>query len=144
MKLGNPYVLFEGEQQSCGTCPNCLGKHIFPSVSKEGMKTILFGIYLCGPHQMTGRHTPPCVWRSIYNYPNAGQILLRSCSSRTTPLFRTIKRILMYQLIASCIIDIQFDQNENDILLGLGRANETTTELAMNVDSFWDNLNLST
>ena len=50
----------------------------------------------------------------------------------------------MFQLIALQVIDIQFDQNENDIILGLGKANDTTTELAMNVDALWDHLNLST
>ena len=46
-KLGNPYILVvEGEQERCGTCPNCLGKKTFPSVSKDGMKTILFDIFL--------------------------------------------------------------------------------------------------
>ena len=42
-KLGNPDVLVEGEHKRCGTCPNCLGKQIFPSVS--GMKTILFDFF---------------------------------------------------------------------------------------------------
>ena len=60
------------------------------------------------------------------------------------PPLGTIKQIL-FQLIASQIIDIQFDQNENDIILALHKANDTTTELAMNVDELWDNLsNLST
>ena len=66
-------------------------------------------------------------------------MLLRSRSSRMTAPLGTIKKIL-FQLIASQIVDIQFDTNENDILLGLGKANETGTELAMNVDTFWDNI----
>ena len=44
---------------------------------------------------------------------------------------------IMFQLIASQIIDIQFDTIENEVLLGLGEANGTTTELAMTVDTFW-------
>ena len=61
-KLGNPYVLVEGEQERCGTCPNCLGQKIFPpSVSKNGLKTILFDISVCGPNQITDRRTPQCV-----------------------------------------------------------------------------------
>ena len=39
------------------------------------------------------------------------------------------------------MVDIQFDTNENDILLGLGKANDNGTELAMNVDKFWENIN---
>ena len=72
-------------------------------------------------------------------------MILRSRSSRTTPPLGTIKKI-MFQLIASRIIDIQFDTNENDVILGLGKANEATncTELAMNEDTFWNNLNLCT
>ena len=66
-------------------------------------------------------------------------MLLRSRSSRMTAPLGTIKKIL-FQLIASQIVDIQFDTNKNDILLGLGKANETGTELAMNVDTFWDNI----
>ena len=50
----------------------------------------------------------------------------------------------MLQSIALQIIDIQFDPNKNDVILGLGKANDKTIELAMNVDRFWDNLNLST
>ena len=142
-KLGNPYIAMEHEQERCGTCPNCLNKKIFPPVSKDGLKTVLFDIFLSGPNQMTGRRTPQCVWRSIRNYPNAGPMILRSCSSRTTPPLGSMKRIL-FQLIASRIIDIQFDQNENDILLGLHKANDTSTELAMNVNALWDNLNLYT
>ena len=138
-QLGNPDVLVENEQERCGTCPNCLGKSIFPLVSKDGLKTILFEIFLCGPNQITDRRTPQCVWRSIRNYPNSGPMILRSRSSRTIPPLGTIKKIL-FQLIASRIVDIQFDTNENDILLGLGKANEIGTELAMNVDTFWDNI----
>ena len=70
-KLGNPYVLVEGEQERCSTCPNCLGQKIFPSVSKNGMKMILFDIFLCGPNQITDHHTPQCAWRSYRNYPNS-------------------------------------------------------------------------
>ena len=104
---------------------------------------ILFDIFLSGPNQMRGCRKPQCVWQSIHNYPNTGPMKLRSRSSRTTPPFGSIKQIL-FQLIASRIIDIQFDQNENDIILGLHKANDTSTELAMNVDELWDNLNLST
>ena len=132
-KLGNPYVSIEGEQTRCGSCPNCLGNNLFPFISKDGMKTILFDIFLCGPNQITERRTPQRVWQSIYNYPNSGP----------TPPLGTIKKI-MFQLIASKIIDIQFDTNENEVLLGLGKANDTTTELAMNVDSFWDTVKIST
>ena len=143
-KLGNPDVLVEGEQERCGTCPNCLGKSFFPSVSKDGMKTILFNIFLCGPNQITDRCTPQCVWQSIRNYPNSEPMILRSLSNRTTTTLGTIKKI-MFQLIASQIIDIQFDTNENDILLGLGKVEEIGTEMAiMNVDTFWDNINSST
>ena len=47
----------------------------------------------------------------------------------------------MLQLIALRIMHIQLDTDENDILLGLGKVNEiTSTELAMNVDTFWDNI----
>ena len=60
-KLGNPYISMEGEQQPCGTCPNCQSKKLLPSVSKDGLKTILFDIFLCGLNQMTGRRTPQCV-----------------------------------------------------------------------------------
>ena len=138
-QLGNPDVLVENEAERCGTCPNCLGKSIFPFVSKDGLKTILFEIFLCGPNQITDRRTPMCVWRSIRNYPNSGRIILKS-RSRRTPALGTIKKIL-FQLIASRIVDIQFNTNENDILLGLGKANETGTELAMNVDTFWNDIN---
>ena len=48
----------EREQERCGTCPNCQGKKLFPTVSKDGLKTILFDIFLSGPNQMTGRCTP--------------------------------------------------------------------------------------
>ena len=69
-------------------------------------------------------------------------MILRSRSSRTTPPLGTIKKI-MFQLIASRIIDIQLDStNENDVILGLGKATQTSTELAMNVDTFWDNIKL--
>ena len=143
-KLGNLYILVEGEQEHCSTRPNCLGKNIFPSVSKDGMmKTIMFDIFLCGPNHMTDGRKPQCLWPSIHNYLNSSPMILRSCSSQTTPPLGTIKRI-MFQLIASQIIDIQFDQNEKDVILGIGKANDTTTELAMNVDALWDNLNLST
>ena len=67
-------------------------------------------------------------------------MILRSHSSRTTPPLGTIKKIL-FQLISLQIVDIQFDTNENDILLGLGKANKTGKQLAMNVDTFWDNIN---
>ena len=80
-KLGNPYVLVEGKQERCGTCPNCLGEKIFPTVSKDGMKTILFDIFLYGPNQMTDCRTPQCVWQSFCNYPNSGPRILRSRSS---------------------------------------------------------------
>ena len=100
-QLGNLDVLVENEAERCGTCPkNCLGKSIFPLVSKNGLKKILFDIFLCGPNQITDRRTPMCVWRSIRNYPNSGTLLLRSRSSRTTPPLGTIKKIL-FQLIAS-------------------------------------------
>jgi len=142
-KLGNPYVSIEGEQTRCGSCPNCLGNNLFPFVSKDGLKTILFDIFLCGPHQITERRTPQRVWRSIRNYPNSGPMILKSRSSKTIPPLGTIKKI-MFQLIASRIIDIQFDTNENEVLLGLRKANDTNTELAMNVDSFWHStVNLS-
>ena len=50
----------------------------------------------------------------------------------------------MFQLIASQIIDIQFDTIENEVLLGLGKANDASTELAMNVDTFWDTVKIFT
>ena len=141
-RLGNPDVLVENEAERCGTCPNCLDKSIFPLVSKDGLKKILFEIFLCSPNQITDRRTPHCVWRSIRNYLSSGPLILRSRSGRTTPPLGTIKKIL-FQLIASQIVDIQFYTNENDILfMGLGKANDTGTELAMNVDKFWDNINL--
>ena len=62
-------------------------------------------------------------------------MILRSRSSQTAPPLGTIKKI-MFQLIASRIKDIQFDTNKKEVLLGLGKANDTTTELAMNVDTF--------
>ena len=77
-RLGNPDVLVENEAERCGTCPNCLGKSIFPVVSKDGLKKILFEIFLCGPNQITDRRTPMCVWRSIRNFPNSGPLILRS------------------------------------------------------------------
>ena len=138
-KLGNPYVLVEGEQERCGTCPNCLGQKIFPSVSKNGLKTILFDISVCGPNQITDRRTPQCVWRSIRNYPNARPLILRSRESRTVPTLGTIKKIL-FQLIASQIVYIQFDSKENEVILGPGRATQNSTEMAMNIDSFWDDI----
>ena len=138
-KLGNPYVSVEDEPSPCGSCPNCLGSHLFPYISKEGMKTILFDIFLCGPNQIKDRRTPQCVWRSIRDYPNSGPMLLRSRSRKTQPPLGTIKKI-MFQLIASQIIDIQFDTVENEVLLGLSKANDATTELAMNVDTFWDSV----
>ena len=64
-------------------------------------------------------------------------MLLRPRSSRTIPPLGTIKKI-MFQLIASRIIDIQFDTIENEVLLGLGKANNAATESAMNVDKFLD------
>ena len=137
-------VSIEAEQTQCGSCPNCLGNNLFPSVSKNGMKTILFDTFLCGPNQITERRTPQRVWRLIHNYPNSGPMILRSHSSRTTPpLVGTIKKI-MFQLIASKIIDIQIYTNENEVLLGLQKADDTNTELAMNVDSFWDTVKIST
>ena len=73
------------------------------------------------------------------NFPNSGPLILRSRSSRTTPPLGTIKKIL-FQLIASRIVNIQFDTNENGILLGLSKASDNSTELAMNVDTFWEHI----
>jgi hypothetical protein len=58
------------------------------------------------------------------------------------PQLGTIKKIL-FQLITSKIIDIQYDTKEDDVLLGLGRADEDSTEMAMNKDSFWNDINTS-
>ena len=65
--------------------------------------------------------------------------MLNSPDHRTVPPPGTVKKIL-FQLIACGIMDIQFDQTENDILIGLSKANEDSTDLAMNVDNFWDDI----
>ena len=70
-------------------------------------------------------------------------MLLRSRSDKTVPPLGTIKKII-FQLIASQIIDIQFDTIENEVILGLAKAKNTTTELAMNVDSYWDTVKIFT
>lgn len=139
-KLGNPDVLIEVEQERCGSCPNCLGTKTFPLVSKNGLKTVLFDLFISGDNQITERRTPQCVWRSIRNYPNVGILLVRSRDSRTVPPLGTIKKILL-QLISARIVDIQYDSKEDDVLLGLGRASLTSTDLAMNVDTFWKQVN---
>ena len=55
------------------------------------------------------------------------------------PTLGTIKKIL-FQLIASQIVYIQFDSKENEVILGPGRATQNSTEMAMNIDSFWDDI----
>ena len=49
------------------------------------------------------------------------------------PTLGTIKKIL-FQLIASQIVYIQFDSKENEVILGPGRATQNSTEMAMNID----------
>ena len=142
-KLGNP----QGEDQStadncAGHCPNCLGKKMFPKVCKSGLKTILFDIFISGPNQITDRRTPQCVWDCIRKYPNSGPLIFRSCESRNLPPLGTIKKV-MFQLITSRIIQIQFDMEQNDIVLSLASPGERSTEMAMNsIDSFWDDMKL--
>jgi hypothetical protein len=57
------------------------------------------------------------------------------------PPLGTINKILL-QLISARIVDIQYDSKEDDVLLlGLGRASLTSIDLAMNVDTFWKQVN---
>ena len=46
------------------------------------------------------------------------------------------------QLITSRIVDIQFDPEENDVILGPAKSSPSSTEMAMKIDSFWDDMKL--
>ena len=140
-KLGNPQGEDDTASVNCGHCPNCLGKKLFPAVDKGGLKSILFDIFISGPNQITDRRTPQCVWDRICKYPNSGPLIFRSRESQNLTPLGTIKKVL-FQLIASRIVDIQFDLQDNDIILGLARSNPSSTEMAMNIDSFFDDLKL--
>lgn len=51
-----------------------------------------------------------------------------------------IKEVLFYNKIDQFLL--QFDTQENDIILGLAHSNLSSTETAINIDLFWDDMKL--
>ena len=52
-----------------------------------------------------------------------------------------IKKIV-FQLIAFRIIDLKYDEDQSEIILCLARCNTKSTDLAMNSDTFWNEMQL--
>ena len=52
-----------------------------------------------------------------------------------------IKKIV-FQLIAFRIIDLKYDEDQSEIILGLARCHAKSTDLAMNSDTFWNEMQL--
>ena len=52
-----------------------------------------------------------------------------------------VKKII-FQLIAFRIIDLKYDDEQSEIILGLARCHNNSTDLAMNSDTFWNEMQL--
>ena len=135
MRLGNP----NGDRTApppCGVCPNCEKVKIFPRINKDGLKSALFDIFISGSNICTPQHVCEC----LRDYPDFGVNVLKA-KAKSKIQVSAIKKIV-FQLIAFHIIDLKYNEDQSEIILCLARCNTKSTDLAMNSDTFWNEMQL--
>ena len=125
MKLGNP----NGDRTpppACGVCPNCENINIFPRVNKDGLKSALFDIFIGGSNICTPQHVCEC----LRDYPDFGVNVLKA------------KANSKIKVIDIHIIDLKYDEDQSEIILGLARCHDKSTDLVMNTNTIWNEMQL--
>ena len=68
LTLGNPDCLDE-PSLACGNCPVCRNEKLFLTIKKEGMKSVLFELFIFGERAIQERITLKTLVNAIKTYP---------------------------------------------------------------------------
>jgi hypothetical protein len=146
LRLGNPFTRRLAKDPSdCSHCSFCQKVTEFPSVVREGLVSILFHVFLSGPHQIIGSPKVDSVVAAIVKFPNAVMLFLRSKIKKLPP--STVKKTLL-MLIAARILALDLipaannadGETDHDIVLSLSVISPSSTQFAMHDDSYWVNI----
>jgi superfamily II DNA helicase RecQ len=148
MKLANPYDSSPLRPMNClDSCSYCLGSPIFPSISKDGVRTVLMQIFL-GQSQMRSR---PILDKDlvdgIKNFDGSNRLIFGTNTNKKPEPVLVKKLILM--LLAARILEYVIDRKETSpgkfevtVVGALAFVTGDATRLAMNDDAQWSLLPL--
>ena len=120
----------------CGHCPTCLGTEIFPMLNKEGVKLVLFHIFIDSDTSIKEIRKWKTVLEAMKNVPDVNKLMFHS-NARVVVRGKLMKALFV--LIAFGIVNMRIDNDE--IILGAAKCKYSSTELAFNKDEYWIPIN---
>ncbi len=122
----------EPNDTPCGYCPTCTGTAIFPILNKEGVKLVLFHIFVDSDTSIKGERKWKTVLEAMKNVPDVNKLMFDS-KAKTVVRGKLMKALFV--LIAFGIIKMKLEDGE--IIFGAAKCTESPTELAFNKDEYW-------
>jgi superfamily II DNA helicase RecQ len=126
-------------------CPSCIGSGTLPHampISKQGIIEFLIDTFISS---RSSDIRPIDVVRRLKEYPNVSTNVYGL--KRSTPPQSKFLEVTVMQLLASKLIDLYFDTNNNDdaiayVKLGVINSNEVngTTTISYMIDDVWNNI----
>ena len=136
--LGNP-CMSQQTLDNCMHCPYCRNENLFPPLNKDGIRVVLFNVFIDGDHVIKSVRNLKNVVDAIKRYPKAPQLLFHRPRASSVPGVDIKKALLI--LIARSIIKLSLDA-ENQVLFSLARSSQLESTLAMNDEAYWSSINI--
>ena len=134
--IGNPDAE-TGLVEACGACKNCGRNKLYPTISINSTRDMIFDLFITGDHTIDGESTFKTVLQSIMNYKLVNDFIFRSKQTNIEPL--KINKIL-FLLIGFLVITLKYRPYDNEILFNFGRSLNRNLILALNDPGYWLNI----
>jgi hypothetical protein len=115
----------------CGYCPTCTGTEIFPILNKEGVKLVLFHIFIDSDTSIKEVRKWKTVLEVMKKVPDVNKLMFDS-NARVVVWGKLMKALCV--LISFGIVNMKV--HDGEIVLGAAKCNTSATELAFNKDEY--------
>ena len=95
-RRGNPDAE-TGLVEACGACTNFGRNKLYPTISIDSTRDMIFDLFITGGHTIDGERTLKTVLQSIMNYQSVNDVLFRSKQTNVEPV--KIKNILFLLIV---------------------------------------------
>ena len=73
-RIGNPDAE-TGLVEACGACKNCGRNKLYPTISINSTRDMIFDLFITGDHTIDGERIFKTVFQSIMNYQSENDVL---------------------------------------------------------------------
>ena len=111
--LGNPDLTHQ-PSLPCGNRPVCSNTSPFLTIKKEGTKSVLLDLFVCGERTLNGKPNMKNLVKAMKDYPRIQEKIVADLRFRLTMDPNEIKKVL-FMLVMHGILKLRYDKNENEV-----------------------------